>query len=139
MRSIFKNKIIISSAAKCEHDQYLSLGHLHINFGCWDEEGLRKEIWGSEVCGERGDGLHTEVESLKLRVSREDSLVVAESKKDLNCLVQLEVGQRERACEVVLVAQEFMYEWESLESLVNNFLLRRSFQTQHHEAKNEIV
>ena len=79
------------NAKRYERNQCLSLGVLHINVGSWNEEGLGEEIWASEVSSELRDGSHTVVESLKRRVSLEDSLVVADTKKNLNYLVQLEV------------------------------------------------
>ena len=46
------------------------------------------------------------MESLKCRVSCEESLVVAETKNSLNSLVELEVDHRKGAREEILVAKE---------------------------------
>ena len=73
------------------------------------------------------------MESLKLRVSCEDSLVVAETKNALDCLVELEVDHRKRACEEILVTQEINDWWQNLESLGNDFWLRFFLETHHQE------
>ena len=79
------------------------------------------------------------MESLQRRVSCEDSLVVAETKNDLDCLVELEVDQRKRACEEILVTQEINDWWQTIESLGNDFWLRFLLETHHHEGKYMVV
>ena len=82
----------------------------------------------------RGKGLHAVVESLKLRVACEDSLVGANSKNHLNCLEQNEVGHRKSACEELLVAKEVSDFGQTLDSLVCNNALIILLEGQTHEA-----
>ena len=117
----------------------VSLGHLHSDFGCRDKEGLGEELRRGEVGSELRNGLHAVMEGFKIRVGLEDSLVVAETKNNLDHLVENEVRHRKCPSQVVFAAQVVRNLGHAFNGLVDAHVLVILLECRHHDGHKQVL